>query len=201
MKSLAAKLLTATFLAAGALATPALAGVGPVFDFQLFEVTESSGSCSNSEFNGATSCGKFFVRNNTDPEDGIDIIGFLVGNPASTDVMFADAQRDEWIATVLSNFDFGPFGTQNAFAYGTFSGNAITGGTSDDFFWALDPGVATSPVTIEFTAPGGVVGSCTFNTTQQSGCNATLDVPEPITLGLLGAGLLGLTAVRRRRGA
>jgi hypothetical protein len=197
MKSLAARLLTATVLATGALATPAMAAVQ--FDFELAEIVDGSGSCGSS--GGFCVFGHFEVKNNTDSELGISIVSFAVGNEFAFELGTASTTRTDWTGTVLESVNFGPFGTEAAFSY-SGSDNFIGGGQSDsNFFFTLESFPA-SPVIINFVGPRGVTGSCTFDTNQSAGCDiSTQDVPEPVTMTLLGAGLLGLAATRRRRTA
>jgi hypothetical protein len=197
MRTLAAKLLTATALAAGALAaSPALAvEVVPEFDFKVFEFTDAFGSAC-SPF--SEECGHFQIFNFTDPSEQISITGFRVGNPDAT---HAETERPGWSAEILASVDFPGAATQPAFNYlGSAPANYIDGGESSDrFFWFA--GTPASPYIIDYIGPTGQTGSCSAVDVGDSfGCNAVFvaAVPEPMTAALIGTGLLALAAGRRR---
>lgn len=89
---------------------------------------------------------------------------------------------------------------QNVAITGAIAGT-VNGDSATDFF------IDFSPVTVNFGVTGSFVvdiGDLFFNSTGSitNGANVTLTaapIPEPASLALLGAGLIGLGVVRRRK--
>jgi PEP-CTERM motif len=122
--------------------------------------------------------------------DGTDLIGDAVFNPANNPPV------DDW----------GPI-----FAVG----NSYTPGKGVGFnFWANNPGNSANPDYQWFFAGNLTGGACAYNSGNtytppdnciydegRSGTLTSDPVPEPTTLTILGIGLAGLTAIRRRKSA
>lgn len=83
----------------------------------------------------------------------------------------------------------------------TFAFSSTPGSGDTEFFGVVfEPTTFISSLRVSGTDPGGVTSWDNFTT--GVGLNVVInpnDVPEPATLGLLGLGLLGLAATRRRK--
>jgi hypothetical protein len=171
----------------GGLSHPASATLNftppPASDFQVIESCVVSNGCS----------GTFDVINNS---GSWYIWAFLVGNPT---VRSAGTTQPNWT-----------FGT-------CILGNSCTGG-EDNFNYNNIGGAQTDPTNLGFDiGPGQSSNLFTFNSLQPAspvtlnvvdanGDTTTVNlttsdqsIPEPLSLALLGSGLLGLAGVARQR--
>jgi len=157
-------------------------------DFQVLE----SESCD-----GPFCTGQFTVTNNS---SAWSIYGFAVGNP-SANVPFEQAQttQDNWSAG-KECFTFIGSSCSNSFVYNDNDGDLLSGLSTD-----IGPGQSSnkftfglillaSPVVLDLVNAGGGTSSVQFDATD-------VPAPEPASLAVLGAGLLGLAGVLRWRRA